>query len=925
VVANSTFLIHLGQYFTHPLYFTELVTDMNQNLLVASESLNHLDSLETTLDAHLTTARVLPGTAEVSKAIAIYRYFERYAQECPHSIAARMTLTGEQISYGELNLQANQLAHYLASQQVQPQDCVGVMVDAGLEILIALLAIHKLNAIYLPIDPEFPLARITSIVQQAQPSVILCASEKLIEVETSQSYSQIKIVNLPRLDLSDYPGDNVEVDCPLDSISHIFFTSGTTGSPKGVVSTHLNLLHYLGSAQDKYHFGVEDSFLAATRFTFSISLLMLLLPLVSGGRVEMISQEQLLEPSLLAQAIEQVTFFHLGPSVLKMLLDFLGQQPEFAEQKQFSHVKHASSGGDMIPPQILNRLNQIFDQAEVYAIYGSSEISCMGCTFLAPKAEELSQTLVGKPFDQVQVKVLDAEQRVVPVGVKGEIYFAGTGITQGYLNLPELTQEKYLMLDKQRFYRTGDLGRLTAEGNLQVLGRADFQVQIRGLRIELADIESNLNLHPGIVNSVVVARLDQNQEQQLVAYFVAVDSDAVPRNKELRDFLETVLPQYMIPSQFVVLERFPLNLNGKIDRQALPTPESVKRSSFLAPRTEIEQQLVEIWAAVLHLEPTAIGIDDNFFALGGHSLLAATLSGQLEQAFQTKLPLAILFQMPTIEEQASFFASNSSTKSWSLMVPIQAKGTKTPLFLFQGVGIYYPLSFSLGSDQPVYGLSIEMIDDSGHWLNQIADLAALYIKEIKTVQPQGPYYFGGLSFGGMVALETAQQLQAQGEEVALLALLDTWGPSAYTLHARHKRLLTHLSNFSHAVPKYLLARLTKIRQKLFSGNQVLTQESVKNRQTKREKQLTDVDRTYFKACQNYAPQAYSGNLAVFKSMQTNARMSSFGDFDHKLGWSELATGEFELIEIPGDHLGILQEPNVKILAQELQRCMAKFR
>ncbi|MFM2315311.1 MAG: hypothetical protein RLZZ04_4589, partial [Cyanobacteriota bacterium] len=581
---------------------------------------------------------------------------------------------------------------------------------------------------------------------------------------------------------------------------------------------------------------------------------------------------------------------------------------------------------DMIPPQILNRLNQIFDQAEVYAIYGSSEISCMGCTFLAPKAEELSQTLVGKPFDQVQLRVLDAEQKVVPVGVKGEIYFAGAGITQGYLNLPELTQEKYVWLDGQRFYRTGDLGRLTESGNLQVLGRADFQVQIRGLRIELADIESNLNLHPGIINSIVVARSDHNHELQLVAYFVAVDSDAVPKSKELRDFLGTVLPQYMIPFQFVVLERFPVNLNGKIDRQALPAPESVKTTSYLAPRTEMEQRLVEIWAMVLQLPAAAIAVDDNFFALGGHSLLAATLSGQLEQTFQTKLPLAILFQMPTIEEQASFFESNfesnSNLKSWSLMVPIQAKGTKIPLFLFQGVGIYYPLAFNLGEDQPVYGLSIEMIDDSGHWLNQIADLAALYIKEIKTVQPKGPYYFGGLSFGGMVALETAQQLQADGEEVALLALFDTWGPSAYTLHARHRRLLTHLSNFSHSVPKYLFSRLTKIKQKLSSKDQFVDHQSLKNLQTKRERQLNNVEQTYFQACQNYVPQSYSGNLAVFKSMQTNARMSAFGDFDRKLGWSELATGEFEMIEIPGDHLGILQEPNVAILAQELQRCMA---
>ncbi|NJL51096.1 MAG: amino acid adenylation domain-containing protein [Hydrococcus sp. SU_1_0] len=661
---------------------------MNQNSLITTDSLNHISWLEQNLDA--SPEPVVSGEVKEVKAIslwerdaiALYRHFERYAQECPHSIAARLTLTGEQITYEELNLKANQLAHYLASQQVQPQDCVGVLVDAGLEILIALLAIHKLNAIYLPIDPEFPGARIASIVQQAQPSVILCASEKLAEIEASQSYSQIKIINLPKLDLASYPGENLDGDCPLDSISHIFFTSGTTGTPKGVVSTHRNLLHYLGSAQDKYHFTAEDSFLAATRFTFSISLLMLLLPLVSGGRVEMITQEQLLEPSQLAQAIEQATFFHLGPSVLKMLLDFLGQQPELAEQKQFAHIKHASSGGDMIPPQVLNRLNQVFDQAEVYAIYGSSEISCMGCTFLAPKTEELSQTLVGKPFEQVQLKVLDDQQQEVPAEVKGEIYFAGAGITSGYLNMPALTEEKYLLLDGQRFYRTGDLGRLTESGHLQVLGRSDFQVQIRGLRIELADIEANLNLHPGIINSIVVARLDQNQEPQLVAYFVAVDSEAVPQSKELREFLETMLPQYMIPSQFVVLERFPLNLNGKIDRQALPAPESVKTTSYLAPRTEMEQQLVAIWAAVLHLEPAAISVDDNFFALGGHSLLATQVISRIRDTFEVAISISNLFEFATIAELALQIEHANPSISLQPICPLATR-SQIPLSLAQ--------------------------------------------------------------------------------------------------------------------------------------------------------------------------------------------------------------------------------------------------
>jgi amino acid adenylation domain-containing protein len=840
--------------------------------------------------------------------LPVYLHVERYAGLNPDAVAA---LTGgKQITYGELNSQANQLAHYLISQQVKAQDCVGVLVEPGWEILMAILAIHKINGIYLPIDPEFPFARIENIVEQAQPKLILCASQRWTEIESGLTRLNTQIINLPQLNLEEFKSDNPNYDCPLDNISHIFFTSGTTGTPKGVVSTHRNLIHYIFSASEQYRFGAEDSFLAATRFTFSISLLMLLLPLVSGGQVNIITQEELLDPQLLAQAIEKSTFFHLGPSVLKMLLDFLDEQPEALLQtiKRFAHVKHASSGGDMIPHKILNRLNCLFAQAEVFAIYGSSEISCMGCTFLVPKDLELKQTLVGKPFSNVQLRVLNAEQKVVPYGVKGEIYFAGFGITRGYLNLPELTSEKYVLLDGQRFYRTGDLGLLTREGNLQVLGREDFQVQIRGIRIELAEIEFNLNLHPAIVNSVVVATEDHQGEKQLVAYLIAAMTQP-PTAMELRSFLADVLPAYMLPSRLVFLERFPLTLNGKVDRLSLPEPafESLTEN-FIAPRNQLEQQLVEIWQEILNLE--TLSVQDNFFELGGHSLLIATLSAKLEKIFAIKLPLAVLFQMPTIEKQASFFEQKGSSKSWSSLAPIQPKGSKPPLFLFQGVGIYYPLSSYLGEDQPVYGLSIEMIDDSTHWFEQIEDLASLYIQEIKTVQPHGPYYFGGLSFGGMVALEVAQQLQAQGEKVALLAMLDTWGSkTANVLEPIDKKLLIYLRKFYKSGFKYLFARFNRLRSKF-------------RKTINKTRQLNKVTETYLKARESYIPQMYLGKITLFKSMETE-RMVESGNFDAQLGWGNYAAGGLETINVPGDHLGILKEPNVAILAQELKTCINK--
>jgi amino acid adenylation domain-containing protein len=888
---------------------------MNQHKLLPNQNLVTLSSVTDITD----TIRQSDSSASLASNygnLPIYRHFEQYAREFPQSIAIAF---GEaQISYGELNSQANQLANYLISQNVQPQDHLGVFVEPGSEILLALLTIHKINAVYVPIDTEYPLGRIKIIIEQVAPVAIIGRGDRLSEIENRFN---IKIINLSKLDLSTCDRSNLDYTCSPDSRSHIFFTSGTTGTPKGVISNHSNLIHYIFAAQEKYRFTAEDSFLAAARSSFSISLLSLLLPLVAGGRVNMITLEQLLEPNLLAKAIERSTFFHLNPSLLNILLDRLEQ--DVAGVKRFHHVKHASSGGDMIPFKILNRLNKIFTQAEVYAIYGSSEISCMGCTYFVPKELEIEQTLVGKPFNHVELRVLDRRQEIVPVGVKGEIYFGGQGITQGYLNSPNLTEEKYILLDGKRFYRTGDIGRLNQQGNLQMLGREDNQVQIRGMRIELAEIEFYLSQHPALSNCVVIAKEDRLTEKQLIAYLIAQNEP--PTCDRLQDFLQPTLPQYMIPAHFVFIQEFPLNPNGKVDRRALSALPLALQQNIIAPQTATQQQLVTLWQEVLGLEQ--IGIEDNFFSLGGHSLLAVTLAHKIEQALAIKLPFSMVFQMSTIQQQASFLELQGEQKSYSTLVPIQPKGMKPPLFLFQGIGIYYPLSSYLGEEQPVYGLAIEMIDESEHWLERVADLVALYIKEIKTVQPKGPYYLGGLSFGGMVAFEAAQQLRVQGEEVALLALFDTWDPKAYTIYPLYKRMLTHLQKFSRSPFKYLFFRLTntnkflKLKQKFLQLGKFNSNLPPENQQEKNEQQLNKVPEIYLKAQENYIPQIYSGKVTVFKAMQECDDMLAFGEFKDRFGWGNLVTGELDIINIPGDHFGILKEPYVETLARELKRCL----
>ncbi|MEM7594672.1 MAG: amino acid adenylation domain-containing protein, partial [Cyanobacteria bacterium P01_A01_bin.83] len=623
----------------------------------------------------------------------IYRHFEQYAHKFPESIAA--TFGDKQISYEELNWRANQLARYLLKRNVQPQDCIGVFVEPGIEILIAILAIHKINAVYVPIDTGDPLGRIKTVIEQVAPSMIIGASVRLREIDDN---FEIDTINLSAIDLSPFARSNLNYSCSPDSISHIFFTSGTTGTPKGVVSSHSNLIHYIFAAQEKYRFGAEDSFLSTTRHTFSISLFMLLLPLVCGGQVNIITIEQLLEPKLLAEAIEEVNFVHLNPSILKVLLDFLEQ--DNYNLNRFSHVKHVSSGGDMIRADILNRLNRVFTQAEVYAIYGSSEISCMGCTYLVPQ-QEIEQTLVGKPFNNVGLRVLDQHQRVVPIGVKGEIYFSGQGITPGYLNLPNQTETQYVWLDGERFYRTGDIGRLTPQGNLQVLGRDDSQVQIRGMRIELGEIESHLNLHPAIGACVVIVKEDKLGGKQLVAYLIP--QNQAPTSDELRSFLQFTLPQYMIPAHFVPVAQFPLNPNGKVDRRTLADLKlKLDSQSLTQPRTATQEQLVKIWSEVLKLE--AVGIEDNFFELGGHSLLATQIISRIRETLEVEIAIASFFASPTIAALAKYIDTNSTKNSFAPILPIPHQ-SKIPLSLTQQ-GLWF--LYQLEPDSSAYNIPLAL-------------------------------------------------------------------------------------------------------------------------------------------------------------------------------------------------------------------------
>lgn len=554
----------------------------------------------------------------------LHQAFEAHCAAAPDAVALRHR--DQSLRYAELNLAANRLAHHLLERRIGQEDRVVVCVEPGFEIATALLAVWKAGAVYVPLDPAYPPARIRAILDDTRPALVLTRSHLIDKLGLERGLCLALDVAQPLLSRSS--GGNPDLAVDPDQTASVYYTSGTTGTPKGVMASQANLRAYIDLARERYGIDSNDVMPAIARFGFSISMFELMSPLATGGTLVILDREHVLDLARLSRTLAEVTFFHAGPSLLKNLLAHIRQ--EHADFSAFARVRHASSGGDMIAPEVLESLKQVFPRAEVFVIYGCSEVSCMGCTYPVPRDTVVTRTYVGKPFDNMVVKLLDAMLQPVPVGVVGEIHFAGAGVVKGYLNRPELTAEKFVHIDGQRFYRTGDLGRLNEDGWIEILGRNDFQINVRGMRIEIGEVEYNLRKAPGVRDALVMAKPDAAGEKVLVAYLVPdtaarAGTSAPERQAAVRRHMAEQLPDYMVPAHYVELEALPLNHNMKVDRRALPEPvfaqERVAHDATLrAPETATERQLAGLWKELLKLDQ--VGLDDNLFGLGGQSLTA---------------------------------------------------------------------------------------------------------------------------------------------------------------------------------------------------------------------------------------------------------------------------------------------------------------
>jgi aspartate racemase len=877
--------------------------------------------------------------------------------ETPNAVAA--VFGSEQLTYQQLNYRANQLAHHLQKLGVGPEVLVGVFVERSLEMMVGLLGILKAGGAYVPLEPAYPKERLAFMLSDSQVSVLL-TQEKLLTGLPEQGALAICLDTGWGL-ISQESEENLNSGVNAANLAYIIYTSGSTGKPKGTMIVHQGLVNYLSWCIKTYAVADGVGSPVHSSIGFDATITSLFSPLLVGQRVVFLPEKQEIE-ALSAVLCSQSNF-----SLVKITPAHLALLSELLPSKQAAGQTRALIiGGEALSKKSISFWQTHAPETRLINEYGPTETVVGCCVYEVPAQTTLSGLVpIGRPIANTQLYILDRSLQPVPIGVTGELHIGGDGLARGYLNQTDLTTQKFIPnpfsnQPGERLYKTGDLARYLPDGNIEFLGRIDNQVKIRGFRIELGEIEAVLGQHPAIDETVVMVREDVPGDKRLVAY-VVVNQATAPTVSQLHQFLKQKLPEYMIPSAIVKLEALPLTPNGKVDRRALlalDTARAELQSAFVVPRDTLELQLAHIWEDVLNVRP--IGVTDNFFTLGGHSLLAVRLLAQIEKAFGKNLPLATLFQSPTIEQlakilhqsgwslddssepkksttfveyQTNFLNQERLSALQSSLVPIQPHGLKPPLFcvhvLGRGLKFYLPLAHHFDLEQPLYGLAAQMLDKKYAPPNRVEDLAAHYIKEMRILQPDGPYFLAGLSFGGLVAFEIAQQLVAQGQQVALLALLDTYAPGAVKQLLARERISAHWNNFLQIGPTYILEKtIENVKGKIQRFNYQLNHSLKKicckfylsiGQPLPDNLQNFTFEEENQEAANNYVPQAYPGRVTLFRGMDEIAGVSYYRD--PLLGWGELAVGGLEIHEVPNTHLGMLQEPHVQVLAEKLKACI----
>jgi len=722
--------------------------------------------------------RLNPAADHVSSNQCIHEVFETQVMHTPNAVALLYRepndSTLSQLTLNDLNEKANQLAHYLIAQGVQPGDFVGICLDRNPLLIAALLATLKVGAIYMPLDAKYPSERLAFMLNDVNARIIL-AEQATQAVFLPPRPGQICLDC--DWQIAQQPTNNPNLVLNAKAGAYIIYTSGSTGQPKGMVGSHASTLNRLEWMWHTYPFMAGECACHKTALGFVDSIWEIFGPLLRGVPLLFIPEPIVQDPAQLIAHLAQasVSRIVLVPSLLDQLLHY---EPQLHDK--LPHLKIWSCSGEALSQDLVTRFHSAMPQRILLNLYGSSEVAA-DVTYCETRAEH-PIAFIGRPIAHNQAYVLDAHRQLVPMGVIGELYIGGVQVANGYHNRPELSASKFVPnpFGAGQLFRTGDLARWHQHGYLEFCGRNDFQVKIRGYRIELGEVEAALRALPAIQDCVVVIRGDQPDTKQLHAYVVlSRPQGASP--EALRLALQDKLPSYMLPAAFVMLDALPLTPHGKINRLALPAPvraDLASQNQFVAARNIYERNLVTIWEEVIGHRP--IGIHDNFFDLGGNSLMAVRLVAKMQPVVGQNLPLVTLFQFPTIAQLADKLRQVGFQPAWGAVVALQPKGSKPPLFCVPPAASTLlrlgNILSHLGPDQPIYGFQYAGMEDEAEPHHTVEEIAAYFIEHMLRLLPFGPYMIVGTCFGGEVAYEMAQQLHEQQKEVILLCMIDSGAP-----------------------------------------------------------------------------------------------------------------------------------------------------
>jgi amino acid adenylation domain-containing protein len=834
----------------------------------------------------------------------VHRKFEAMAAQ--HPDRAALYFEDQRLSFRELDARANQIAHVLVASGVRAETPVGVCLPRGFDLIAAMLGVLKAGGGYLPLDPTYPRDRLNFFVSDSAAPLVITSRALVNEIAFD---TDVLLVDDHASVIASQPTDSCGGDHSPEQLAYIIYTSGSTGRPKGVMVEHRNVSSFFVAMRKAIGIDSDGVWMAASSTSFDMSI-----PEIWGclchGRSVVIAGELVLGDardntfSLAAQARRySVTHFQCTPSQARMLL--LTDE----SRGMLERLEQLVLGGEPLPQDLGDTLARTVAGTLING-YGPTEVTVYST--MAP-VREGERITIGRGVTNVTTFILDAEQRLVPPGAVGELCLGGPSVTRGYLNRPELTAERFIAnpyapIGGERLYRSGDLVRLDAAGNLAYMGRNDDQVKIRGYRVELGEIETALRAADGVKNAAVIA-YGPHDDRRLIGYLVT--AKGFPGERELRVALRMSLPDFMVPATFVQLNEFPSLPSGKVDRKALPVPSrDMAAHEYVAAVDDIDVQMCAIWSRILDVE--RVGLTDDFFALGGHSLIAVRIFNEIYSAFGVRLPLSALFDGPTTGQLAARVRALLTSEGlggddgWNTVVPIRPSGTRAPFFCAAGVGgnpmnLVY-LSSHMDPDRPFYGLQYRGVDGKRAPHTTIRDMAIEFVQDIRRVQPHGPYFLGGYSMGGVVVYEIAQLLKEQGERTGLVVFLDTYAPTLPSW-TRWERVAAHVARLRSEGPRYLVQRYKdrksrnawqKAKEETLAG----TDEFAMRNEA--------VERACLIAYNAYEPAAYDGHVLLLQSRVRLGPSDGIGQRTHESnGWRQYVRSAIDVIIVAQRHLDIV--------------------